>query len=430
METAPRLITVGSGIRLLSIETDMFKTACITLNVLVPMGEYDGEYAVLSSFLAHTSKEYDTQRKLSSRLEELYGAALSGNITKLGENYKIQLSITCIDDSLAFGGESISKSSLELLLSLFTNPLAADEGFDSLRLEIEKRLYAEEIEAELNDKRQYSVLRMIENMCADEPYGLKRSELLQMVKDVTPESAYKAWKKMLLNGIIQLNVIGNIDASVCESSVKNAFSPFLPEREPFTPETVFVEQCEDVTEKTESMVMNQSKLVLGFRTGMKDEDDDFYARRIMTDVFGGGPYSRLFMNVREKRSLCYYCSARLISQKGIMLIQSGIEKENKNDVLDEINRQLKVMQNGEFTDEELAASKRAICDAYIGFGDTPDMLDTYYSMKLTGEITTPEEAAKRFDKVSREDVVKAAEALTLDTVYMLSGEEKEESSDE
>ena len=39
--------------------------------------------------------------------------------------------------------------------------------------------------------------------------------------------------------------------------------------------------------------MNQSKLVLGFRGGMTDENDDFYSRRIMTDIFGGGPYSRL-----------------------------------------------------------------------------------------------------------------------------------------
>lgn len=104
--------------------------------------------------------------------------------------------------------------------------------------------------------------------------------------------------------------------------------------------------------------MNQSKLVLGFRGGMTDENDDFYSRRIMTDVFGGGPYSRLFMNVREKLSLCYYCSARLIRGKGIIVIQSGIEKENRQKVLDEINRQLDIMKNGEFSDEDFEASKK------------------------------------------------------------------------
>ncbi|MFR6298280.1 MAG: insulinase family protein [Acutalibacteraceae bacterium] len=163
---------------------------------------------------------------------------------------------------------------------------------------------------------------------------------------------------------------------------------------------------------------------------MTDENDDFYSRRIMTDVFGGGPYSRLFMNVREKLSLCYYCSARLIRGKGIIVIQSGIEKENRQKVLDEINRQLDIMKNGEFSDEDFEASKKAICDAYRSFNDTPDALDIYYGTQLTGDIVTPDEAIENFLAVTRDDVKKTACALSLDTVYMLAGTDKEDGADE
>ena len=79
MEITPKLSVTEDKIRLLTVKTDMFKTACLTLNVLVPMGEYAAEYAVLSSYLVHSSKKYDSLIKLNSRLEELYGALLSGS---------------------------------------------------------------------------------------------------------------------------------------------------------------------------------------------------------------------------------------------------------------------------------------------------------------------------------------------------------------
>ena len=390
MEITPKLSVTEDKIRLLTVKTDMFKTACLTLNVLVPMGEYAAEYAVLSSYLVHSSKKYDSLIKLNSRLEELYGALLSGSISRHGENYRIQLSITCIDDSLTFDGKSVTGASLELLLSLLTKPSADENGFSPEQLSTEIRLTAEDIESEINDKRSYAMTRMLETMCADEIYGLTKNEILENVKKVTPQSLLAAWKFMLKNGIIQLNAIGNIS----------------------------------------ELTMNQSKLVLGFRGGMTDENDDFYSRRIMTDIFGGGPYSRLFMNVREKLSLCYYCSARLIRGKGIIVIQSGIEKENRQKVLDEINRQLDIMKNGEFSDEDFEASKKAICDAYRSFNDTPDALDIYYGTQLTGDIVTPDEAIENFLAVTRDDVKKTACALSLDTVYMLAGTDKEDGADE
>ena len=142
MEITPKLSVTEDKIRLLTVKTDMFKTACLTLNVLVPMGEYAAEYAVLSSYLVHSSKKYDSLIKLNSRLEELYGALLSGSISRHGENYRIQLSITCIDDSLTFDGKSVTGASLELLLSLLTKPSADENGFSPEQLSTEIRLTA------------------------------------------------------------------------------------------------------------------------------------------------------------------------------------------------------------------------------------------------------------------------------------------------
>ena len=75
-------------------------------------------------------------------------------------------------------------------------------------------------------------------------------------------------------------------------------------------------------------------------------------------------------------------------------------------MLDEINRQLDIMKNGEFSDEDFEASKKAICDAYRSFNDTPDALDIYYGTQLTGDIVTPDEAIENFLAVTRDDVKK------------------------
>ena len=64
---------------------------------------------------------------------------------------------------------------------------------------------------------------------------------------------------------------------------------------------------------------------MGFRTGTATPDEGVPATRLMAALFGGTPNSKLFLNVREKLSLCYYCSASYNSMKGIMLVQSGVE---------------------------------------------------------------------------------------------------------
>ncbi len=422
MSVTPQVHEIGDGVRLLHVHTENTKTTCISLILLTPLCENTAENTVLASFLAHSSEKYPTLLEVNEQLEELYGAAFSSDVSKLGEGYRLRLSVTCINDRLTLGGEKISTEALRLLLDLLFAPLCANGAFNAHQLQTEIRLCAEDIESELNDKRAYALSQMVEHMCKEEPYGLPKSELLEGVKAVTPESLYTAWQTLLRTAAISVQVVGDADFAPLEEMLRARFGAI--ERTPRPVETVFVETAEDVSEFTEDMELNQSKLVLGFRCGMQNADDNFFAQRVMADVFGGGPYSRLFMHVREKLSLCYYCSARLDRRKGILVVQSGIEAKNKQAALDEILKQLSVMQNGEFTDEELAASKAALCDAYRGVNDTPESVDAYYAQFIDTPPQTPEAMVAGIEAVDRAAVTAAAKRLTLDTVYFLKGGEE------
>ncbi|MEG0545682.1 MAG: pitrilysin family protein [Oscillospiraceae bacterium] len=425
MEIMPKVTKIDDKIRLLTIKTNMFKTGIISFSLSLPIYEKTAEDLVLTNYLSHSNKTYNTTGKLSARLEELYGASLSKSISKTGDFNTIKFSIVSIDDKLALGDESISKDCLDLLFDLLLNPNVSDGAFSKKQLETEKRLVVENLQSEINDKRGYAFKRMREIMCKDEPYGVTTDELLEDVSKVTPQSLFKAWEELLSISTIQINVIGSIDEEAVINLTKEKFG-LINKRNPSKNETIFVESCDDVTEVTELMDINQSKLVMGFRTGMRSKDDDFYATAVMCDVFGGGPYSRLFMNVREKLSLCYYCSSRFIRNKGIMTIQSGIEKENREKAINEILKQLDVMKKGEFSDDELTASIKAICDIYKGVQDTPEGIDAYLSaFSDFSELISVKDYTDKLKNVTREDVIRAANKLSLDTVYCLEGKSNE-----
>lgn len=422
LENSPNIQALSPGVRLLEARAVRPKTTCISLLLLTPLLQDPAETAVLASYLTHTCRRFPTRAALAAKLESLYGAEISGDCGRLGEARCLRLSLACLNDALALQREAVSVEALELLLDMLLEPCAADGAFDEAQTRLEQRLCLEDIESEKNDKRAFALQRALETMCADEPYGLSRETLTAGVRALTPASLYEAWQRLLRTARITVLVCGDVDAAPLEAALRARLCA-IPGREPAALETVFVEACEDVTELIEEEDVSQSKLVLGFRTGMRDRDDDYAAYRVMADVFGGGPYSRLFSNVRERLSLCYYCSARLVRHKGLLLVQSGVERKNSDVAKAEILRQLAVMQAGEFSDEELAASKKALCDAFSGVGDTPEGLDAYYAQFADGDFLAPEQTAAALAAVTREDVVRAARRVTLDTVYLLAGKD-------
>lgn len=422
MSAQPKVVEIGEKIRLLRVQTAPTKTTCVSVDLLMPLGVRTAEYTVLASYLTHCTEKFPSLHLLNERLELLYGAALSCSTAKVGEGFRVSFQVTCLNDRYALDGERISEAVLNLLLDLLLCPYLENGTFAKNQTATEIRLCIEDLESEMNDKRAYALRRMIETMCQDEPYGIRTDALLKEVRALTPDDLLHAWKQLLREAHICVCAAGDIAFDALEENLKARFAE-IP-RQPISIETVFVETCEDVTEETETMVLNQSKLVLGFRSGMTSPDDNFYAERVMVDVFGGGPYSRLFTQVREKLSLCYYCSARLNRQKGIVVVQSGIESENKQAALQEILRQLSVMQNGEFTDDALQASKAAIADLFRSVDDMPETAVTYYAQFIDTPLCTPAEFIRGIESVTREDVVVAANRMSLDTVYFLCSKEE------
>ena len=414
---------IAEGISFCSVKTDKFKTCRVNISLAMPLDKNASARAILPFMFSRRCAKYPDYTSLNRVLDELYGAAVSAGVLKRGEAQVISFSMSAIDDRFALDGDKVALECTKLLADMIFDPLTEGESFPEDIIEQEKRLLAEAIENEQNDKRRYAMLRCEQLMFADEAYGINRFGSVEDVKALTPDAVYAAWRDVLEKATVQITMVSSMDPQPIVDLIKEKFSEI--ERHPVEIKTQFVSGLPKPEYISESMPLKQGKLVMGFRTGMRSEDDMMPAMKVAVDIFGGGTYSKLFSVVREKMSLCYYCSAALFNSKGIVMVQSGIEDANEEKAKNEIINQLRLTAEGEFTDEDFSSSIKSLTDSILGNSDTPEEITAWYASQiLRNELKAPETYAKEIANVDRAEVVRAAKTIMLDTIFMLksSGE--------
>ena len=413
---------ICDGVNFRSIRDTKFKTMRISAHLIVPMSRQTAaENALLPFLLSRASREYPDFTKLGQRLAELYGASLNADVQKLGDLQVLSLSASGIADRYALEGEAISGELANLLCSILFDPPLVDGLFPEDGFEQEKRQTMELIDSEYSDKRTYARQRCEAIMCADEPYGVNRYGGKEDIARVERPALTAAWKRLLDTAKIELMVLGDCDPAPVYEGFRAAFET-LGSRKTADCTTKVVRSAEKVNTVTEKMDVAQGKLVMGFRTGTATPDEEVPATRLMAALFGGTPNSKLFLNVREKLSLCYYCSASYNSMKGIMLVQSGVEVKNMERAKEEILRQLDEVKQGNFDESEVEAAKMSLCNSYRTLSDSLGGLENWYlSQTFASHSQQPEEAAAQINAVTRQEIIDAANRVTLDTVYCLVG---------
>ncbi len=407
------------------IPTTRFKTARLSVSFYVPMREDTASaYALLPFILTGCGKEYPTSRIISRHLDNLYNAALACECTKMGDLQLLSVSITCMENKYALDGSDIILKCANMLSSLIFNPLCDEGGFEEQNFEKEKRLMLERIDSEINNKRSYALSRCVAEVCKGEPCSIPRYGSRQGQVELTRGELYAAWETLLRTAYVRIGYLASEENEKVFDILGKAFSDL--DRKVVNINNPIVSPAkETVSEIHDRMPVKQGKLVLGFRTNIHGGDKDTYKVMVTTDLFGGGPYSRLFDNVREKMSLCYYCAARANRGKGYMTVDSGVEFDNMDKTHNEILNQLDIVCKGEFDNEALAASKRALCDTFRGAEDSQPLIDRWHADRLfVADAPSPDEVATLINSVTKEDVIETAKTFKLDTVYRLLGQEE------
>lgn len=420
-------INVANGVDIIYAPADRFKTNEISVSFLTPLSEESASAnAVCINLLSHTTKSYPTISEFNKRLAMLYGASVNSSVSKLGENQMLTLMISSLNDRFSLSDEKISTESFRLLMSLVFDANIDEKGeFSAADIQREKRLLCEKLDSEDNEKRIYALRKLEENMFRGEPYAVNRYGTRENINALTSNDLTVALDSFKTKSKVQITIVGTVDideivsvAKECFASVKREYAPPVC--------SVFKPKADKVNTVTERIAVKQGKLVLGFRVNNQSEFESNPVMRLFSDIFGGGPYSKLFENVREKLSLCYYCSARYDRRKSNIIVQCGCEEENMDKAVDEILAQLDDISKGKI-DEELAASKMAISDLINGVSDDSVSLLSWYVNQITDEkILTPSESARENDNITKDEIGESADLLSLDTIFKLVAAKEDE----
>lgn len=414
------------GVFFSSIREERFKTGRISATLLLPLrAETAAANSILPYLLRRSCREYPDFTAFNQKLSELYGATLYGDVRKIGEMQALTVGAVGLDDRYALDGAGVSAELSGLLCKVLFDPALTDGEFRTEDIEQERRQLLDQIDSEFNDKRTYARMRCEELMCEGEAFGVSRYGTREQVEALTAGEITKAWKRALETARIEFMMIGSSDPQAACARFEEALAK--TERHP-APDvsTEVIRSVEEVKTFNDSMEVAQCKLVMGFRAGTAVPEDEVTAARLMTALFGGTPHSKLFLNVREKLSLCYYCSARYDRQKGILLVESGVEQKNIEKARDEILRQLQEMQKGNFEESEIQAAKMSVANSFVSSCDYLGGLESWYlSQALEGTLLTPQESAGEIGRITREQIVETAKRVTLDTIYTLTGKEEQ-----
>ena len=415
---------LADGVFLTFLPAKKFKTSVISAQFVVPLRrDTVSANALLPSVLRRGTVTCPDMGALSAKLDKLYGARIDGTVRKKGEAQCVGFVASLIDDRYAPGGEKLLEPVADLLGELVCDPATERGRFVASYFDSEKTNLINAIRSILNDKREYADSRLLQEMCAGEPYGIPRLGSQQDAEKLQLQKLYAQYQNLIASSRLELFYIGSAGQTRVEQALLSAFSSLprdavqnIPPAEPHTPpqEPRTVRDRLDVT---------QGKLGMGFSCG----SDDYPALLLGNTLFGGSSNSKLFLNVREKLSLCYYASSLYHRRKGLITVSSGIEFENYQRAFDEICAQLEAVREGRLEDWELDAARSTLLNAYASMGDSQGRLENFcLGQAASGLSETPEELAQKVREVTLERICHAMESARLDTVYFLEGKEDAE----
>ncbi|MEK3734639.1 MULTISPECIES: EF-P 5-aminopentanol modification-associated protein YfmF [Paenibacillus] len=417
---------VAGGIRIHVLPTRRFKTFAISLYAGTPLAEDTVTSTALTPFvLRRGTVSYPETRAFRERLEQLYGAGFGFDVYKRGDYQIVHFRMDTINDSFVQSPESLLASSFSFLGEAFTQPVLENGAFRKSYVMTERDTVRKKLESIVNDKIRYAAERCIEVMCKNEPYRLHPLGERKDLDGITPEGLYEAYQAWLQQSSLDLYVVGDTSLEEVKALVEQHFKLNRTAEVEYAP-SVIRQAAGEAETVIEQLDINQGKLNMGLRGSITYGDDDYVSALMYNGILGGYPHSKLFVNVREKASLAYYASSRYDGHKGIATIQSGIEVQNFDQAVDIIRKQLDDMAAGAITDLELSQTKAMIRNVIKEMQDSAFEIIAYdFNRQLSGRERSPDDMLAQVAEVSVDDVKKAAEAFTLDTIYFLKGQKEE-----
>lgn len=402
------------------IKTDRFKT--INIRVCLRDNINKDEITLrnmLTSFLTYSTDTYPTKRDMVLKAQDLYGVNVYTKSYRSGRFNMINFCMSLLNEKYTEKG--MLEESVKFLSDVIFKPnFYKEEEFNQAY----KFLY-DNMESSMRGIKEnpttYSVIRMLEEMDKDMPYSYREFGYLEDLEKLNKEDLISYYEKILNSSLVDVYVIGNINENETEELFKKYFN-FTTYKRP--KESQLIEhdslptKSKTVKEQEDS---NQSKLSIGCKIGSLTEFERNYVLTIYNMIIGGNSESKFFQIIREKHSLAYYVYSSLNKLDSLMIIKAGISKENFNTTIKLIKKLMKEMEEGNFTDENINVVKESYISLLKEIEDNENAIIETYLAKDVLNLGDIEERKKEIMKVTKEDIIKVAKKIKIDTIFLLEG---------
>ena len=445
----PIELRLSPNLTLRLCQTQKFKTEMLSLSSALPIVEQKPYMtSLLLAVLLRGTKSYPDISAINRRLDYLFGTELSVRNFYRGDAQVFGLCANILgkeylpDD--ASERETLLGEVVKIMQEVFFSPALDENGLlCASYVESEKKLQCDAIRAKKNHPQSYAMDRCRKLTFDNEPCGIPLYGTEEEVMAVTPEELTAYWKDLTQNLSLHAFYVGAsstesvIDALAEGLDIQEVNPETIEQNHPSIPLTDVktLPQREDEQRVCEDLPVHQSALVLSMRTPAAVQDDGFFACTFYNELLGSSsPVSKLFINVREKLGLCYSCFSTYNAYKGALTICCSLEKEHLEKAEKEIRAQLAALAAGDITDAEWQAAQKSMENAYRQLSDSPSAMEVYYlGRALAGVSISPEECSARIASISREEVIRVAQQMKIDTVFVLhptgGGEEENDEED-
>lgn len=413
-------INVTKNTNLHVIKSDKFKTNLIGIYIQRPLLlEEATKNTLISMILQRATEKSPSFKEINNRLEDLYGGIILSDVVKKGEKQILQIKMQ-LPNSKYVNDTTILDKGLKLLNEVLNYPYIENQGFSEEYFEQEKENLKEKIKSRINDKMKFAVDRCVEEMCKNEKFSVYEYGDLVELEKINRYSLYEHYKRILNKSLIDIFLVGDVDENNAYDLISKNISIHNDEPEKI-PREIINKEITNIKTVEDNFNINQGKLTLGYRTNIPYESELYEASVLYSNILGGGPNSKLFKNVREKESLCYYIFSKIEKFKSIMLVSSGIEFKNFNKAKDLINQQFEQLNKGNFDNDDIVIAKKSILTSIKSLTDAPNMLmDFYYSQVLSDVKDDIDIIMEKINSVDKNLIIKAGKSIELDTIYFLN----------
>ena len=407
-----------------TIKTDRFKTSHIEVIFRdIANKEEMGAYSFLADMLSQSSKTYPRKKDLITRFEELYKIIIYATTLRVGNILDFHVSLDFINPDY-INDKNYIEEVIKTLFDIIENPNVTNDEFDLKTFNIVKERLKREINSLKENPMKQSINEAFKAMNTDTPTSYELLGNLESLEKITPSSLYKTYKNLRKNFKVDIFLIGNLEMDDTVSLIKKYFkNRYIIENKL----DLMVDNKETKRLVVKSMASDnvQANLVIIFNLKNLTEIEKNITFNVFNYLYGsGGLTSKLYQSIREKNSLCYQISSMYLKYDKLLLVHISLEQVNVKKATSLVKKELKNMQAGNFTEDEL---KDAINNMIVSLDMAQDnnvSLINNYVFHVFDNLPMPEERVEMFKNIKKDDVINVAKKVKLNTVFTLEGRNK------